>query len=211
MSGDRLQISSAGDVRDILLGDDQVLRLALLKAAAADPVRAAAYGPCDGADLIDWLSGIILSPGPERLRQPALTALAAQSGPRVVEALIAFLEKTREARLIVQAADRLGQDRSPRAREHLLHLVRTVPDRTGARAAANALAGADDLTEADALAVASWTDRGRPAPALTDRTIPIYLDALAGPGRDRVRELVRSQGRAAFLVPGRPAVGPGDR
>lgn len=200
MTGDRLKISSARDVRDVLLGDDQVLRLALLKAATADPVRAAAYGPCDGADLIDWLAEIILSPGPERLRQPALTALAAQSDPRAVEALIVFLETAKDARLIVQAADRLGQDRSPRARDHLLHLVRSVPNRTLTRAAANALAEVKTLTEADALAVATWTDRGRSAPTLTGRTWSIYLDALAGPGRDRVRELIRSQGRTAFSI-----------
>lgn len=79
----QLRIRNAKDIIEALRSPDPGMRFSILRAVILNPEKAAAYGSCEGRDIVDELCSQAESLGRSPLRMLVLSALSGYRDRRV--------------------------------------------------------------------------------------------------------------------------------
>lgn len=194
----QIHIHCTADLVAAVRGDDEMVRVAVLRAIAANPAMALGYGPEDGRDLIDELLGLVEDTAPSATRATIAHTLLSIPEPRVVAFAAREFGTATDAAVVVQAGQRLAT--LPDAeRVALLSPIVLEPGRpVHSRVAANLLARVDGLAPEVAVRVALLSDHAVLPPAVTAATEAAWLAELAGPYPSRTRDALTSLGAPAL-------------
>ncbi|MBD3177090.1 MAG: hypothetical protein GF320_18090 [Armatimonadia bacterium] len=173
----RLAIGSAADLAAALRHPDLMVRLSVLRALAADPERAMAYGRHDGRDLVDDLLALLDGWGASPLFVAGVACLLALDDPRVLEWCEDQFARMEDPELAALVGERLA-DLPERRRVELLQPVLMAEGRPAhARISAGLLS--DCRLADDACVVRRTLLLGEPAsPGDATR---LWMDELRGP------------------------------
>lgn len=190
----RLRIRSAESLHEALASPDLGIRLAVLRAIAADPARALAFGKFDGGDMVDWL---ISRAGQTAgvWRQAVVSTLAAFRQARVGAFFLQEYERQGEPEMVFLAAARLRQEPREVWETALRRGLIQSDCAVRARAAARVLGDIPLPSERERLRLGLL--RGA-APTFEPEARQAWLDELDGPFAIEAQRALEKQGCGAF-------------
>lgn len=195
----QLRIRNAKDVLDALRSPDPGMRVSILRAVIRNPEKAAAYGTCEGQDIVDELCSQAESLGRSPLRMLVLSALSGYRDRRVREFFRKEVNIAEDAETITIAARYLAGEPEDDVKETLSGLLLQDNSPTHARAAADVMADFEQLSLRERIRIAMLSDRDFAPPVLDSETGPAWSEELGGPYGPHARRLIEAQGEPAFL------------
>lgn len=194
MPSEPIRIRCAADLFQVLSFGAFESKLAVLRDIVVDPLRATALGRHEDRDLVDLLLQLVpKSVG--TLKQAQLLCLMCFDDPRVTEFLIAEFVSSRDSATILHLAKRLSLIEGPEFfRPYLFS-----ESKAHALAAARHCSMGLELTPAEALRLALTLDEEFEPPKLSEDTLTVWLQELAGRHRVKARRLAERKGEAVLL------------
>lgn len=196
---EQLHIRAIQDVFDALRSPEPRARFSILQAIILNPEKAAAYGPSNGADLVDELCDHARNLPVSPLRTLVLGALVAYKDPRVREIFLMEMHVSGNAETLILASRYLSGEAEDDVKPAIAGLLFQNNSIDRARAAANIMAGHRQLSDRERIRIALHGSEEFPAPELSEDTGAVWSAELQGPYASHARRLLQTQGEAAFL------------
>jgi hypothetical protein len=170
-------------------------QLAVLRDIVVNPLRATALGRHENEDLIDLLLRVVpQSCGP--IKQAQVMCLMSFDDPRVTDYLVAEFSRSRDPATILHLGKRLSLARGAEFFRPYLWSQNTAQALAAARHCSQGL----ELSPKERLRVAVLLDQDFEPPGLSERTLDMWMDGLAGRDRVRVRQLAEQRGEEVLIL-----------
>lgn len=190
-----MRIRCAADLFSVLSSGTMGSQLAVLRDIARDPRRAAALGRHEQEDVVDLLLRLVaFSFGP--IKQAQVVCLMSYDDPRVTDYLVAEFSRSTDPAIILHLAKRLSLAKDSEFFRPFLW----NQNRAHALAAARHCSQGMELSAKERLRVAILLDQPFEPPAFSEEALEVWMEALAGPERVRVRQLAEQRGEEVMLL-----------
>lgn len=195
MSKEPIRIRCAADLFSVLTSGSLGSQLAVLRDIIANPLRATALGRHEDEDLVD----LLLRLAPQSfgaLKQAQMICLMSFDDPRVTRFLSAEFSRSRDAATILH----LGKRLSLACGVEFFRPFLWGQDAAQALAASRHCSLEEDLSPRERLRVAVLLDQDFEPPGLSESTVDVWVDELAGRHRLRARKLAESRGEEVLAL-----------
>lgn len=194
MSREPIRIRCAADLFSVLSSGAVAEQLAVLRDIIVNPLRATALGRHENEDLVDLL--LRLAPqSVGALKQAQMICLMSFDDPRVTDFLVAEFSRSKDAATVLHLGKRLSLARGPVFFRPFLWCQNTAQ----ALAAARHCSQDGELSHGERLRVALLLDQSFEPPALSESTLQVWMDELAGRHRVRAKKLAEQRGKEALI------------
>ena len=189
-----IRIRCAADLFQVLSFGEFEAKLAVLRDILIDPLRATALGRHEDRDLVDLLLQL-LPKSVGALKRAQMLCLMSFDDPRVTEFLISEFRSSRDSATILHLGKRLSLVEGPEFFRPYLFSDSKAHALTAARHCSMGM----ELAPAEALRVALILDEGFEPPKISEETLTLWLDELAGRHRVKARKLAEGKGESVLL------------